>query len=147
MPRREPHLALRILLTLAVIPLGFGAGVVGVLIHSATVPLLGVDLPVGLVVALGLELLVVRFGALLTRSRWGSGVTALAWGVAVLLLLPQRPEGDLLVTGTALGWTFLGIGTVIAGVVPMLGSPTLSLLIGRQPGPDERTAGDPYLRG
>jgi Family of unknown function (DUF6113) len=144
-PRRDLHFAGRIVLTVALIPLGFGAAVVGVLIHSATVQVLGVDLPVGLVVALGLELLVVRFGALLIRSRWGSGVAALSWGVGVLLLLPQRPEGDLLVTGTALGWAFLGIGTVIAGVVPALGSPTLSLLVGRQP--DERTAGDPFLRG
>lgn len=44
---------------------------------------------------------------------------ALGWVGAVLVLAPERPEGDYLVAGDAAGWVLLGAGVVVlmAGVL------------------------------
>ena len=51
-----------------------------------------------------------------TRSTWLGAVPALAWLVTTMYFASVRPEGDLIVTGTAYGLLFLLLGTVSGAV-------------------------------
>jgi Family of unknown function (DUF6113) len=72
--------------------------------------------PVGLVVGLALSLAVFAFAGLAARSRSGAAAAAAGWLLVVLALSVRRPEGDLVVPGTALGYAWLLGGTVLAGL-------------------------------
>ena len=90
---------------------GLAAGVLGSFVHAAT----SYGVPVGLLTALGLSLTVFVAVGLATRSRGTAAWAVAGWVVAVLLLTVRRPEGDLVVPGTALGYGWLLGGMLVAG--------------------------------
>jgi len=90
---------------------GLGAGLLGSFVHADT----SYGVPVGLLAGLGLSLAVFVTAGLTTRSRAPVAGAALGWVVAVLLLSIRRPEGDLVVPGTLLGYVWLLGGTLLAG--------------------------------
>lgn len=102
---------------------GLGAGVLGSFAHAST----SYGLPVGLVAALGLCLGVLAVARLAGSSRAPVAGAAVGWASAVLLLSVQRPEGDLVVPGTILGYCWLLGG--------MLGAAATVLWPSASPGP------------
>lgn len=88
---------------------GAVAGLLGSFLHPLTVA----RLPVGLLLALALTAAVVVTAGLLL-GRPGSAAAALGWLAVVLVLASQRPEGDLVVPASGLGYTWLLGGTVLA---------------------------------
>ena len=90
---------------------GFGAGLLGSFVHATT----SYGVPVGLLAGLGLSLAVFVTAGLSTRSRGPVAAAALGWVAVVLLLSLRRPEGDLVVPGTLLGYVWLLGGTLLAG--------------------------------
>ncbi|MCW2885483.1 MAG: hypothetical protein QOE54_2010 [Streptosporangiaceae bacterium] len=56
-------------------------------------------------------------------GKLGAAVPALMWLAVVMVLAVQRPEGDLVVTGTAAGTIFL-YGGVLAGGIALLLAPS-----------------------
>lgn len=108
----------RAVLLLPAVVAGAAAGLLGSFVHALT----PVGLPLGMVVALALSVAVfVTCG--LALGRRGAVVSAGGWVVVVLLLSTQRPEGDLVVAGSAAGYVWLLGGTVLAGccIVPAYG--------------------------
>lgn len=102
---------LRVLLHAAALLVGGTSGLLGSFVH----PLRVVGVPVGLLCGLALTVAAVAAGGLVTRSRTGAAAAAAGWVVPVLLLSVPRPEGDLVVPGTALGYLWLLGGTVVVG--------------------------------
>jgi hypothetical protein len=102
---------LRLLLLAVAAALGAAAGVLGSFVHALRVA----GLPIGLLCGLALTATVLVAAGLATGSRAGAGAAALGWFVPVLLLSAPRPEGDLVVSGSALGYLWLVGGTVVAG--------------------------------
>ena len=90
---------------------GLGAGLLGSFVHADT----SYGVPVGLLAGLGLSLAVFATAGLTTRSRGPAAGAALGWVSIVFLLSTRRPEGDLVVPGTLLGYVWLLGGTLIAG--------------------------------
>ena len=90
---------------------GFGAGLLGSFGHAQT----SYGVPVGLLIGLGLSLAVFVTAGLASRSRGPVTWAALGWVSVVLLLSVRRPEGDLVVPGTLLGYVWLLGGTLVAG--------------------------------
>jgi hypothetical protein len=90
---------------------GLGAGLLGSFVHADT----SYGVPVGLLAGLGLSLAVFVTAGLTARSRAPAAGAALGWVVAAVLLSVRRPEGDLVVPGTLLGYVWLLGGTVLAG--------------------------------
>jgi hypothetical protein len=88
---------------------GLVAGLVGSFVHAAT----AYGVPVGLLSGLGLSLAVFVTAGLTTRSRGSVTCAALGWASVVLLLSVRRPEGDLVVPGTGLGYAWLLGGMVV----------------------------------
>lgn len=91
---------------------GLAAGVLGSFVHAYTVA----GLPVGLLTGLGLCLAVFVTSGLALRGRRGVAVSTAGWLVAVVMLSLRRPEGDLVVPGTLLGYAWLLGGLVVAAV-------------------------------
>lgn len=91
---------------------GVAAGVLGSFVHALLVG----GLPLGLLCALALSATVFAAAGLATGSRSGAAAAAAGWFVPLLLLSAPRPEGDLVVSGSALGYLWLVGGTVVAGV-------------------------------
>lgn len=91
---------------------GAAAGLLGSLVH----PLRLASLPVGLGCGLALSAAVFVGSGLAVRGRTGAGAAALGWAVPVLVLSTPRPEGDLVVTGSVLGYAWLVGGLVVAGL-------------------------------
>jgi len=89
---------------------GLGAGLLGSFAHAAT----SYGLPVGLFAALGLSVGVFAVARLATASRTPVVGAVLGWATMVLLLSVQRPEGDLVVPGTAQGYFWLLGGMLVA---------------------------------
>jgi hypothetical protein len=102
----------RVLGYLLALVAGVTAGVVG----SFTFAYMRGPLPVGLLVALCLCLAAFVTSGLLLRSRAAAVVAAGGWLVSVGLLSMQRPEGDLIVPATTLGYCWLLVGTLVAGL-------------------------------
>jgi hypothetical protein len=102
----------RVLGYLLVLVAGVAAGVLG----SFTFAYTRGPLPVGLLVALCLCLAAFVASGLLLRSRAAAVVAAGGWLVSVGLLSMQRPEGDLIVPATTLGYSWLLVGTLVAGL-------------------------------
>lgn len=90
---------------------GAAAGVAGSFRYAWTVAWL----PVGLLLALLLTVVVIATAGLASRGRLAPAFAALAWVAVVVLLSVRRPEGDLVVTGTALGSLWLLVGSLLAG--------------------------------
>jgi hypothetical protein len=90
---------------------GAAAGVLGSFVHGNEAS----GVPVGLITAFGLCLSFFVAAGLATRSRAVAGLAVAGWLLAVLLLSWQRPEGDLVVPGTTLGYLWLFGGMAVAG--------------------------------
>lgn len=107
--------SLRVALLLPAALAGAAAGVLGSLVHRATV----VAVPVGLLLGLALTVLVVTGAGALSRSRLVAVAATAGWFGPVLLFSTPRAEGDLLVTGGALGTLWL-LGGSMAAVLAAL---------------------------
>jgi hypothetical protein len=92
--------------------LGAVAGLLGSFVH----PLTAVGLPVGLFCGLALTVAATWTGGILVRSRVGAVAGGVGWVVPVLLLSAPRPEGDLVVTGSGIGYAWL-LGGLLATAV------------------------------
>jgi len=97
--------------------LGVIVGVVGTVAHRAQ--LLGLDLPLGLVLAL----LAVLAAGVLSRA-WGGLAGLLGYGIGwvavVQLLAIEGPGGDVLVPGQAVGYVWIYGGLVVVAVAAFL---------------------------
>ncbi|MGW0548615.1 DUF6113 family protein [Streptomyces altiplanensis] len=92
---------------LLLVVLGALTGAAGVLVHAAW-------FPGGLLLAL-LAAAGVFYGSLYaTGTKAGVGASAAGWLVAVVLLTVSRPEGDLLVGGSAVSYAYLLGGMAVA---------------------------------
>jgi hypothetical protein len=109
------HPAVRLLLVVPAAVAGAGAGLLGSFVHPLSVAVLPVGLALGFVLSAAVF---VTAGLLLGRP--GAAAAALGWLVVVLLLAARRPEGDLVVPGSAAGYVWLLGGTVLAGVCASL---------------------------
>ncbi|GAA2953222.1 DUF6113 family protein [Streptomyces enissocaesilis] len=97
----------RVAVHLLLVVLGALTGAAGVLVHAAW-------FPGGLLLAL-LAAAGVFYGSLYaTGVRTGVGASAAGWLVAVVLLTLSRPEGDLLVGGSAVSYAYLLGGMAVA---------------------------------
>jgi hypothetical protein len=101
----------RVLAGAGALVLGVSAGLVGSFGHAVT----AYGVPVGLLAGLGLILAVCATAGLATRSRGAAACAALGWVSIVFLLSTRRPEGDLVVPGTLLGYTWSLGGTLVVG--------------------------------
>jgi hypothetical protein len=91
---------------------GAAAGVLG----SFTFAYTSASLPVGLLVGLFLCLAVFTSAGLALRSRGAAAAAAAGWLVTVGFLSAQRPEGDLIVPATTLGYCWLILGFLVAAL-------------------------------
>lgn len=105
-------LAVRLVLHGAAAGAGVLAGVLGSFVH----PVRTAGLPGGLMVALALCAAVFVAAGLLAGARTGAAAAAAGWLLPVLLFSAPRPEGDLVVPGTAAGYAWLLGGTVVAAL-------------------------------
>ncbi|MCY7372437.1 MAG: DUF6113 family protein [Spirochaetaceae bacterium] len=101
------------------------AGVLGSFVHA--LPTAG--LPGGLLCALVLSVAVFATARLVAASRSGAAAAAAGWLLPVLLLSAPRAEGDLVVAGSGVGYTWLLGGTLLAGLA--IGWPSARGDVGR----------------
>jgi Family of unknown function (DUF6113) len=94
--------------------LALAAGAAAGLLGSFTFAYTSGSLPVGLLVGLCLCLAVFAAAGLALRSRAAAALAAAGWLVMVGLLSMQRPEGDLVVPATTLGYCWLILGFAVA---------------------------------
>jgi hypothetical protein len=91
---------------------GLAAGVVGTVAHSVVLPLAGLDLPLGLLVACLLVAAVQGFVVAASGSRLVPVVGVLGWGLALLVGVLDGPGGDRLLsrppTAAATAWLVCG---------------------------------------
>jgi hypothetical protein len=99
---------------------GLGAGLLGSFTHAST----SYGLPVGLFAALGLCFGVFAMARVAATGRVPVAGAVLGWATVVLLLSVRRPEGDLVVPGTALGYCWL-VGGML-GAAATVSWPSLS---------------------
>jgi Family of unknown function (DUF6113) len=92
------------------------AGIAAAVLGSFTFAYQTRSLPVGLLVALCLCFAVFVTAGLLLRSRGAAASAVVGWLVTVGWLSTQRPEGDLIVPGTTLGYCWLLVGLAVAGL-------------------------------
>lgn len=71
---------------------------------------LGVPIPVGVLLAGAGNVALGMTASAAVGGRRGAVAAACGWGAVVAMLSQRRPEGDLVVTGDALGVAFLAIG-------------------------------------
>ncbi len=90
---------------------GLAVGLIGSFAHAIT----AYGVPVGLIAGLVLTLAVCAAAGLVPVRRGPPACAALGWVSIVFLLSTSRPEGDLVVPGTLLGYTWLLGGTLVAG--------------------------------
>ncbi len=102
--------ALRVLLLVTAAAAGAVAGLLGSFVHAIA----PAGLPLGLLLGAALSA-AVFVTAGLALGRPGAVTAAVGWLVLVLALATQRPEGDLVVTGSAAGYLWLLGGTLLAG--------------------------------
>ena len=107
----------RIVLVSALVGVGLLSGalaIIGAFLSPSAPHVLGVPVPVGILIAFVGNLLVGFGGARGTGTRLAPVVSAIVWVLIALLLGSSRPEGDLVVTGTWKGVSFLLLGTAAA---------------------------------
>ena len=112
--------AVRALLLVPAALAGAVAGLLGSFVHASE----PAGLPLGLLVAGALSAAVfVTCGLALGRP--GAVAAAGGWLLVVLLLASQRPEGDLVVPGSTVGYVWLLGGMLVAGacIVPHYRAP------------------------
>jgi hypothetical protein len=102
----------RVLAGAAALLAGLVVGLIGSFAHAIT----AYGTPVGLLAGLVLTLAVCATAGLAFGSRGPAACAALGWVSAAFLLSTRRPEGDLVVPGTLLGYAWLLGGTLAAGV-------------------------------
>jgi hypothetical protein len=95
--------------------LGAVAAVFGAFVHPGVLVVGGIAWPVGLALALGIELLALRLAAGIAGRR-GVWLTAAAWVALVLALTWPRVAGDVVVPSTWYGYAFLVLGMAVAMV-------------------------------
>jgi len=117
--------AVRVVTLLLLIELGVLVGGVGAFVHNVRATVGGLDVPCGLVAALcgsvGLFVLARRVLA----SRVGVAAAGAAWLVTALLGSVKRPEGDLVIANTVVGYIYLWGGAILAAVAVTLPTATL----------------------
>jgi hypothetical protein len=108
--------------------LGFAVGVLGSFVHAVG-PSEPVQVPLGLLWAYVLTAAVLAVGRLAAGGRSGAAAVSVGWVGALLLLSAPRPEGDLVVTGSLVGYAWLLGGLVVCAVA--VGWPTAAAAPGR----------------
>jgi hypothetical protein len=94
---------------------GAVAALFGAFVHPGVFVVAGFAWPVGLFLALGVELLALRLAAGVAGRR-GVWLTAATWIVVVVALTWPRAAGDVVVPGAWYGYAFLLLGMVVAMV-------------------------------
>jgi hypothetical protein len=102
--------------------LGVVAGACGVVMARATVDVLGVPLPYGLVLALVVAGLLFGQGRRFLGRR-GALTCVLGWIIPVGIALWPRPEGDFLVAGDWYGLGFMLVGVILIAWQLLRGDP------------------------
>lgn len=96
--------------------LGTLVGVLGAFVHSMQPRVLGIPLPAGLLLALAAHVGVLVSTGLLFRTRVAIAAPAAGWLIAAFLFSIARPEGDLVVTASFVGYGFLLGGAILIGL-------------------------------
>jgi hypothetical protein len=123
--------------------LAFVAGAVACVLGSFTFAYTDASVPVGLLVALSLSLAVFVTAGLAVGSRGAAAVAALGWLLPALLLSVQRPEGDLVVPATTLGYCWLLLGLAVAGISVAVPYADVRAGLDRPGSPGARSAAEP----
>jgi hypothetical protein len=74
------------------------------------------DVPIAAVLLSVLNLVIFRAAGWAMESKLGAVVPAILWMIILFVLASRRPEGDLVVTGTAAGYIYM-FGGALAAVV------------------------------
>lgn len=82
----------------------------------------GHPLPVAAALAAVANPLLGYAGGRVLRRGAGAVLPGLVWLALVTLLGAQRPEGDVVVSSTARGWTLIAVGAVAAVIGGVLGA-------------------------
>ena len=106
----------KVVLIVALTAVGAVAGIVGSFVHDVSVELLGVRLPVGVLLALGLAAAAFALAGWLLRNRLAVLAPGTGWLVPVLVMSVPRSEGDLVVVANLAGYVFLLGGSVLIGL-------------------------------
>lgn len=77
------------------------------------------SVPIAAIALAAVNLAVFRAAGWAMESRLGAVVPAVLWMIILLLLSSRRPEGDLVVTGTAAGYIYM-FGGAAAAVVAIV---------------------------
>jgi Family of unknown function (DUF6113) len=108
-PRPEPAFLVGLVYGLLAV-LGVVLGVIGSFEFAWEIG----DVPVAAVLLSVLNLLVFRAAGWAMESKLGAVVPALFWMIILFVLASRRPEGDLVVTGTAAGYVYMFGGAFAA---------------------------------
>lgn len=95
---------------------GFLVGAVGSFLQAARASVGSVQLPYGVVAALGLCLLVFVGAGVAARGRSGALAGLLGWLVVVVLLALPRREGDLVLASATYTYVWLYGGVLLGGL-------------------------------
>lgn len=121
-PRPEPAFLVGLVYGVLAV-LGFVLGVVGSFEFAWEIG----DIPIAAVLLSVLNLLVFRAAGWAMESKFGAVVPALLWMIILFVLASRRPEGDLVVTGTAAGYVYMFGGALAAVVAVALTPPARPL--------------------
>jgi hypothetical protein len=100
--------------------LGAVVGVAGAFVHDLRAPVASLNLPAGLVLALVTGAALTVAGGLVTRTRVGAGLVAGPWVLTALPFAAERPEGDLVISGTPVGYGYLFGAALLAAITVTL---------------------------
>jgi hypothetical protein len=114
--RDHGGVGVRVVRYLLLVVLGSAVGVAGAFAHHLRFQLAGITVPYGLVLSLVTGTALAIAAGLLTHSRLGATAVAGPWLLIALPFATQRPEGDLIIPGTATGYAYL-IGTALLGAM------------------------------
>lgn len=96
--------------------------------------------PVAAIALALVNLAVFRAAGWAMESRLGAVVPAVLWMIVLIVLSSRRPEGDLVVTGTTAGYTYM-FGGAVAALVAIVWTrsarPWVLTGVPRPPGPQE----------
>jgi hypothetical protein len=99
---------------LMLVVVGLIVGLVGAFVHHMRLYVAGIPVPYGLALALLSGATLTAAAGLLTARRMGAAAVAVPWLLSVLPFATQRPEGDLIISATPLGYAYL-LGTAVLG--------------------------------
>ena len=109
----------QLVLVLIALPLGFVLGLATGFIQAISVDLFGVDLPIGIVLAVGLLIFSLRAINLAMGSRYGGLVMGFGWLIATVAGSFKTTAGDVVLQADTKTFIYL----VVAG---LLGAATLT---------------------